>query len=185
LGEANKGEAMKFADIPQFPRAYYAVYASWYYLEEQLAHYFEKMGGVCALNLEPDYQRGHVWTDEQRIAFVEYGLMGGEAAMDIIFNCPGWMRDYRGPSELVDGLQRITAVRKFMHNEIPAFGCFKKNFEDKMSSMEPRFRFRVLTLGTREETLKLYLLLNSGGVVHSKEEISRVKELLANEVTKG
>lgn len=39
----------------------------------------------------------------------------------------------------------------------------------------------MLDLSTRAEVLKLYLLLNSGGVVHSTEEIARVRKLLERE----
>jgi hypothetical protein len=163
----------RLRDIPQLPRAGYRIDVSWDRLEEHLARDRD-----IPINLEPDYQRGHVWTDEQRIAFVEYGLMGGETSMAITTNCPGWMQDFRGPYEVVDGLQRITAVRMFMRSEIPAFGILYREYEDRLHQCGPSFSWRVLALPTRPEVLRLYLLLNSGGVVHSPEEISRVRALL-------
>ena len=50
----------------------------------------------------------------------------------LIFNCPGWMIDFRGPYELVDGKQRLEAVRKFMRDELPVFGYIKGQYEDKL-----------------------------------------------------
>ena len=165
-----------YKSIPQFPRAGYQINVSWFYLEE----YTNRTDPP--LILEPDYQRGHVWTPEQQTAFVEYGLMGGESSMVITLNCPGWMNDFRGPYELVDGLQRVTAVQRFMRNEIPAFGSLRKEYTDKLGSFSgPSFLWKVLSLPTRKEVLNLYLLLNSGGVVHSKEEIDRVRKLLEKE----
>jgi hypothetical protein len=166
---------MKFRDIPQFPTAGYVVNVSWTVLERRVGEDSDTRYGLI---LEPDYQRGHVWTTGQQMAYVEYGLMGGEKSMDITLNCPGWMDDWRGPYELVDGLQRVTAVRRFMAGEIRAFGYLISEFEDKMDYIRPSFEWRVLSLPTRAEVLKLYLLLNTGGVVHSAEEINRVKKLL-------
>ncbi len=166
---------MKFRDLPQFPRAGYENTVDWNGLED---HIFLRQD--VPIVLEPDYQRGHVWTESQQTAFVEYGLMGGESSMVITTNCPGWMEDFRGPYEVVDGLQRITAVLRFLRNEIPAFGRRRNEFEGRIPS-HVSFRWRVCNLATRAETLKLYLLLNSGGVVHSSEEIGRVRALLEKE----
>ena len=164
-----------FKAIQQFPRAYYEVNFPWINIEEQLDR---KRPPIV---LEPDYQRGHVWSEDKQTAFVEYGLMGGESSMLLTANCPGWQRDYKGPYELVDGLQRVTAVRRFMRGEIKAFGYTIKEYDDEMSWSQPTFRWRVLSLPTRAEVLKLYLLLNDGGVVHSRKEIERVKVLLSAE----
>lgn len=166
-----------FADIPQFPRAHYEVSVGWSYLEEHLAKQDPQVV------LEPDYQRGHVWTPAQQSAFVEYALMGGENSMVITTNCPGWMADFRGPYELVDGLQRVTAVLRFLRNEIPAFGALRSGYAGRLTLNGPNFRWRVCALPTRAEVLRLYLLLNAGGVVHSAEEIERVRGLLEQEQT--
>lgn len=165
----------RFEDIPQFPRAGYEINVTWGSLEE----YLDRRD--IPFVMEPDYQRGHVWSKQQQTAFVEYGLMGGESAMVITTNCPGWMNDFRGPYELVDGLQRVTAVLRFLRGEIPAFGCRIGQYEDRLTLMGPSFRWRVLSLPTRTEVLKLYLILNSGGVVHSPKEIARVRSLLERE----
>jgi hypothetical protein len=164
---------MRFRDIPQFPRAGYQVNVSWSDLRDHIDHHEEPR-----LNLEPDYQRGHVWTKKQQIAYVEYGLMGGESSMTLTSNCPGWMRDFRGPYELVDGLQRVTAVLRFLDGDIPAFGGLYREYTDRLTITGPSFLWRVMSLPTRAEVLRLYLLINAGGVVHSEEEIERVRNLL-------
>ena len=68
------------------------------------------------LQINPDFQRGHVWDRQKQIAFVEHLLQGGKGSDEIRFNCPGWNGDFRGPMVLVDGLQRLTAVRLFLSN---------------------------------------------------------------------
>lgn len=170
----NEKTGPTFSDIPQFPRAGYSIDVVWYHIEEFLADGADRHG----IELEPDFQRGHVWSEKQQTSFVEYGLMGGESSMVITANCPGWMDDFRGPYQLVDGLQRVTAVMRFMRNEIKAFGHYYKQYADRLTLSGPSFRWRVMSLPSRAEVLKLYLLMNAGGVVHSPKEIARVRALL-------
>lgn len=169
---------MKFRDIPQFTRmGSYAVNIPWPYLEEQLAHYAES-----GLDLDPDFQRAHVWTEDKQVAYVEYILRGGKSSRIIYFNCKGWMRSFDGLVILVDGKQRLEAVRRFLNNEIKAFGYKLSEFEDDLPGMcGPDFIFHVNDLNTRAEVLQWYIDLNSGGVVHTEEEINKVKELLKKE----
>jgi hypothetical protein len=107
--------------------------------------------------------------------------MGGETSMAITLNHPNYMGSWKGDFVLIDGLQRITAVRMFTRGEVKAFGLYIHEFEDKMRNMAQRFTLRILCLKTRKDVLRQYLLMNSGGVVHSREEIERVKALLAKE----
>jgi hypothetical protein len=170
---------MKFSDIPQFPHANYTTDVEWRTLDARISDPNDSTWEGC--NLEPDFQRGHVWTNDQRSAFVEYGLMGGESSMVITLNHPNYMGSWKGEFVLIDGLQRITAVRMFTRGEVKAFGLYIHEFEDKMRNMAQRFTLRILCLKTRKDVLRQYLLMNSGGVVHSREEIERVKALLAKE----
>lgn len=170
---------MKFRDIPQFPRANYRVTVSWKYLEEKINDFCTEK--LAPLNLEPDFQRGHVWTEEQQVKYVEYALRGGESGLELYFNCPGWMDDYRGPFEIVDGKQRLQAARQFLNNKIKAFGHFYKEFEGSLSTLDVVFYFNIANLKSRKEVLQWYLDFNSGGTVHSQEELDRVKALLEKE----
>jgi hypothetical protein len=169
----------RFKDIPQFTRsANYEVNISWDYLEDWLNHLDESYG----LELEPDFQRSHVWDDDKRIKYVEFILRGGKSSKNLYFNCKGWMSNATpGRVVLVDGLQRLTAVRKFINNEIKAFGHHYKEYTDSLRVVLHSFTVFVNDLETRKEVLQWYLDLNSGGVVHTEEELEKVRELLKNE----
>jgi len=172
---------MRFSDIPQFPSARWAVDVPWTHLDGNL----ETLAGDGELRLDPDYQRAHVWTPEQQIAYVEFQLMGGELSRSIIFNAPYW-RKYGVPPEdtyveLIDGKQRLEAVRAFLRGDVPVFGRRFAEFEGPFPTMEHRFRFQVCCLETREEVLQLYLKLNAGGTPHSAAELDRVRRLLEEE----
>lgn len=167
---------MKFSDIPQLTRdGNYRVNQSWQYLEDTLERYRKDNG----LDLEPDFQRPHVWTKEQQIKYVEFCLKGGVGSSDIRFNCVGWMNDFRGPFVIVDGKQRLEAVRRFLRNDLPVFGGhFLKDFEDNMRILRPDFIFIINDLSTRADVLQWYLDINAGGVAHTQEELEKVQKLL-------
>lgn len=169
-----------YKDIPKFPKSYYTVSIAWDFLEDQIA----KPRGGCTLNMDPDFQRGHVWTEDQQIAFVEYRLMGGESGGVIITNFPGWMGDFKGPFDLIDGKQRITAVRRFLNNEIRVFGRLRSEFEDDHYLMSMYFDWRVMCLESRADILQVYLNLNAGGTPHSPMEITKVRLMLWKELEK-
>lgn len=172
---------MRWSDIPQFPSDRYAVDVPWTHLEESL----ETLRGGGELRLDPDYQRAHVWTPEQQRQYVEFQLMGGELSRTIVFNAPYW-RDYRADPastyvELLDGKQRLEAVRAFLRGDFPVFGQRFDEFDGRFPMMEYRFRFQVCCLETREEVLQLYLKINAGGTPHSQQELDRVRKLLEAE----
>lgn len=166
----------RFSDIKPFTRdGNYRIDVSVGDIDYTISRYEEEYG----LQLNPDFQRGHVWTEAQQSAFVEYVLRGGITS-EIRLNHPGWQSNYKGDFVCVDGLQRITAVRRFTRNEIKAFGYYYNEYEDKLN-MLTTIGFRVNNLKTRAEVLQWYIDLNAGGTVHSDEEINRVKKLLEEE----
>jgi hypothetical protein len=180
---------MNIKDIEKFTNpAHYRTNVPWASVESNLKQYDEKNGilGFIGLNLDPDFQRGHVWTEDKQIAYVEYKLRGGEYSDLILFNHPNWMNSFKGEMVLVDGKQRLEAVRKFIRNELPVFGGnYLKDFDQpKQLLWSVDFLFCVNNIKTREGILKWYLELNSGGVVHTKEEIDKVKRLLEEEKAK-
>ena len=172
---------MRFRDIPKIPFAYYSVDVSFDFLDEMISRYIDTHN----LIMNPDFQRGHVWTEDQQIAYVEWIVRGGFSGKDIFFNKPDWMNflsNSNPPMVLVDGLQRLTASLKFMRNELGIFGGYKiEDFEDRPPITEASLKFHVNNLQTRAEVLQWYLDFNSGGTVHTKEELDKVRDLLRKE----
>lgn len=171
---------MRFEDIPQFISCgNYEVDIPWTSLERTIAD----LQTDYALNLDPDFQRGHVWTKAKQIAYVEFVLHGGRSSRTLLFNCPNF-HTYGGaePMVIVDGKQRLEAVQRFMAGKIPAFGHKISEYTDKLHVMHNTIRFQVNDLATRAEVLTWYLQLNAGGVVHTEAELNRVRTMLEAEV---
>jgi len=169
----------RFRDIPQFTRtANYHVNVSWAHLENSLKYYIEDGG----LNLDPDFQRAHVWDDDKRRRYVEYILRGGMGGKAIYTNCPDWNSGGRTDFVLVDGKQRIEAATRFLRNELTVFdGHYYRDYEDRLDMITANFSWHVNDLDTRAEVLQWYLDLNSGGVIHTEDELERVRVLLEEE----
>ncbi|ODP34984.1 DUF262 domain-containing protein [Pandoraea sp. ISTKB] len=184
-----------YALVRPQPKATYEVDVQLSHVERFLrgqAKDMMSMGGV--LELEPDFQRGHVWTDEQRVKFVE-SLLRGCAPRSILFNCPGWNSEQASGDiaphtfQCIDGLQRLTAIRKFIGGEFRVFGDLSAG-QLKGSPFDPShytLKVSVYEFANRVDLLQFYLDLNSGGTVHGAQELERVRQLreLANSSVHG
>lgn len=142
------------------------------YLEQGVTESF-------AINMSPPYQRGHVWSEEQRRAFVGHVLVGGPV-QPIVLNRVG--RGSAGDSyEMLDGKQRITSLLMWLRGEIRADiggglllhrGDIAGRFPNELM-----IRFNFVSL-SEIEVLRYYLRLNSAGTPHSAEELERVRKLI-------
>ena len=175
---------LKFRDIVPFTRkGSYEVNMGLEFLVKQIKQWEEEDG----LQLCPDFQRGHVWTEEQQSRFIEFLLRGGDSGRVLYFNDPSWMsyrpRDDGSYNEFVcvDGLQRITAIRRFIGNDLKVFDQYYRDFEDTTDIVRHSMIVNVNNLQTKAEVLQWYIDLNAGGTPHSNEEIERIRKLLAEE----
>lgn len=142
------------------------------------------------LDLNPDFQRGHVWNEAQQRAFVLALLRGSlsSSALLLQFNCANWdtfseKTDSDLPLGLqcLDGLQRLTAMSCFLDGNLAIEGF---TFDDLVGTPYDIARRRLVfnvefyAYRYKRDVLEHYLAFNSGGSVHSNEEISRVRAML-------
>ena len=151
------------------------------YLQEQLDSWQIDYG----LDLNPDFQRGHVWTEKQQIKFVEFILRGGKCPA-ILFNSPAFAGRFSKNCDLgemivcVDGKQRLTALLKFLRGDLKVFGNNTiYDIEDYVVMRRILYvNFAVNQLQTRKELLQWYLELNEGHIAHTEEELDKVRNML-------
>lgn len=159
------------------PSGHYKINMPLDHIQKHINDDIEDMG----LNLNPDFQRAHVWDLQKRINYMEFLLKGGESN-PIYFNHEGWMKSYQGEYVIVDGKQRLTSILMFLNNEFAVFknmdsegiGFYAKDFD----MIPNEVGFVVNDLPNRELVLKWYLQMNEGNVAHTKEELDKVKQML-------
>ncbi len=170
---------MRYKDIPKYTRS------SQYCVNVHLSNFkytIDEFKEEYGLQLNPEFQRGHKWTEKQQCGFIEFFLKGGKCE-SIKFNKPSW-QNYSECNEYddmvcVDGLQRTTAILRFTNNEIKVFGCYWNEF-DKPAQRRLSILVDVNDLKTEVEVLQWYIDLNSGGTIHTDEEIEKVKTMMEN-----
>lgn len=172
---------MNFNDIPQLTSA-----GGWEctFSLDGLVRQVDEWCRLEALELNQDFQRGHVWTEAQQSAFVEYVLRGGTSGLVIYLNNPNWRStvvERNADFVCVDGLQRLTAVQRFVNNDVRAFGLLRSEFTGNIRVCQS-MRVNINTLPTRADVLRWYLEMNFGGTPHDPAELARVQALLDVEV---
>ena len=171
----------RYRDIPQFTRVGgYEIDVPTDYLLRKVDNWVAEEG----LQLDPDFQRGHVWTEAQQAAYLEFFFRGGRTARVLYFNNPSWHDPVPAGAYndfvLLDGKQRLQAWRAFYADRVRIFGSLRSEFTDRIKNAFT-MKVNVNDLKSRAEVLQFYLDFNAGGVVHSDAEIARVRELLRAE----
>lgn len=176
---------MNFQEIETYPHSSYSVDVSWRYLEEHLDRLNERIvdGQIIkdGLEMQPDFQRGYVWTEQQQTAYCENILRGYRGGKDIYFNNPSWGYKYDKKTVCFDGQQRVGAVLAFLRNEIKVFDTYRKDFTGFMDEFRASFRMHVFKIDNEKELIRLYLALNTGGSIHTEKDLqpayNKLKEL--------
>lgn len=165
----------------------------------EIESYLESFDQLYGLELRPDFQRGLVWIQEQRVQYIETlvsGAMGMHGRL-ITFNCASYNNTPEYDTDIpgmicLDGMQRLAAIRDFIARKFKVYpaldlehgeGVDWDYFNDTRYSMERvgnGLVFQILNMVHKKEVLRYYLMLNSGGTAHSPEEIQRITDMLQN-----
>lgn len=109
------------------------------------------------LELNPEFQRGHIWTVEQQTSYVENVMRGvvSTAGTVVQFNCKNWPGIPQQPDsdladgvQCIDGLQRLTSVTEYLDGRIKPFGKGLQKWDGTawdVRRMEFRFRIAVFS----------------------------------------
>lgn len=132
------------------------------------------------LRLDPPYQRGDVWGDQRRRNLIR-SIVLGVPIPSIIINdrmSARWAKDYT--LAVIDGKQRITAVLRFMQDDLDVPGeWFGMQGDVKFSMLSDRSKrgfhnhpmaFTEGQLGTLEEEQQVFDLVNFGGLSQGEQD---------------
>lgn len=131
----------------------------------------------------PDYQRGYVWTDADKEAYLEAIFEGRELGR-FVFVKYGYPR----VTELLDGKQRLNTIWDFYCSRIAYKGVYwhqlSRYDRHKFKSRSVQYADLNGEQYTRLQLLQTFKAINAGGVPQTKEHLAHVDELIALEEAK-
>lgn len=140
-------------------------------------------GGLPPLILNPTFQRGAVWTKDQKVAWIE-SILRGLGLPAIILNRFWGEHPKYGFSEIViDGQQRLRATAEFMNNKYSVrgeyYGDQSHYFKNNWIMSAGICPVVYCAYETERECAELYLKLLTAGTAHTSAEIKKAQEFIA------
>lgn len=121
----------------------------------------------------PPFQRNFVWTEAQCVKFIESVWMGFDIGSYLVNRLP-WVGKLIPEYDdfLIDGLQRITAIHKYVSNEFKVFGYYYNELDesDRRRFEGTQFTCNTVSINDIRQLEELYDRLNYGGTPHTEEE---------------
>lgn len=136
-------------------------------------------------DFEPEYQRGLVWTKEQKQAFIK-ALMIGKVEIQPIFIRNPKKREWG--LEVLDGKQRLTAILEYVRGEFEVEGFYYKDLNSsdiRIFNYTPMVYTEIkyydnkvgLTAMPTEQKIELFLQVNGYGQHVSDEHLEKIKNM--------
>lgn len=136
------------------------------------------------VDFEPEYQRGEVWSAEDKEKLLESIFMGADIGRFVFRRRTDeeWAKN-RISYEIVDGKQRLLTLLAFFENRIPYKGVYYNELSgvDRHRFLDADTAVAELRNVSKINTLKIFLLLNRGGRPVSDKVIKNAEELLSKE----
>lgn len=148
-----------------------------------------QLGGIIRAALkgdyvdDPDFQRGYVWTQRDKEAFLEALFAGRPIGSFIFVDYP--YEVHQGAQVVLDGKQRLSALTEFMCSQVPVFGKYIHELSpgdrDYIRGVTVQVGVLSATDVSRADLLRVFLEQNTAGVPQSEEHLEHVRKLLRAE----
>lgn len=139
------------------------------------------------VDFDADYQRGNVWTSQQKVDLIESIFNNVDIGKFVIIRRP-WGDDPNKPKtdllyEVLDGKQRITAILDFYLNRFK----YKGKYYSELHPYDRRhFKYYSISFAearpmTQEQKYRYFLKLNTCGTPVDPEHLKKVQEMWEKE----
>lgn len=132
--------------------------------------------------LDPPFQRGAVWTQEQKVAWIETLLRGLGLPALFINQFPEEHPVYACKEVVIDGQQRLRATAEFMQDKFRVRGELwseqTKLFQRQFCHSRSMCNVVMCNFQTLKECAELYLKLLTAGTAHTPAEIEKARKFI-------
>lgn len=128
------------------------------------------------INMSPDYQRDIVWELSDKQLLIDSIFKNVDIGKFVFsFNGYALERMY----DIVDGKQRLNAIIEYYENRFPYKGKYYNDlsFRDKQFILNYPVVKSIIKEATREDILRLFIMLNTTGRRMDKSHLDEVKEM--------
>jgi len=158
--------------------------------QRHIAHLLRLMVDECGIDLDADYQRGHVWNLNQKEALIDSIFKNVDIGKFTVIKRP-WGDNPNVPAtpllyEALDGKQRITAIYEFYTGKF----TYKGKYFYELHPMD-RHHFKEYGISyaessglTAEQKYRYFLKLNTTGTPIPEEHMNKVRKLWLEEQKK-
>lgn len=128
------------------------------------------------IDMNPDYQRGHVWTEEDKVALIDSIFKG----IDIGKFAFATKHDMDFYYEIVDGKQRMTAIIEFYENRFRYRGKFFNELSHRDQDYIENYHVSVADIrgADRNTVMKHFVAMNSQGRVMDSAHLEKVRAMI-------
>jgi len=127
----------------------------------------------------PEFQRANnKWSKAMKLKFIE-NLLSGVKTELLLFR----MKEH-DDAQIIDGLQRTTAILDFFNGKIKPFGYSYTDLKDSLKMFNTNLIIKIYTFDNWKEVGKFYIDMNEN-ITHSKKDIQKAKDwfLLEHNIT--
>lgn len=149
--------------------------------------YFYMLFNDDLIDLNPIYQRGYVWTEQQKNDYI-LNLFESKAEIRPVVVQYAVKDKNDDVLEILDGKQRLSTLFDFINNKITVNGLYFKDLtnEDQEFIMNHKIDYRRIMNRSNSSNLKLetrlqlFYEINLYGTKMTNEELKEVQKLLIN-----
>jgi len=135
------------------------------------------------INFEPEYQREFVWNLEDKVSLIDsiFNNVDIGKFTFIYYENEQWMKTGFG-YEILDGKQRLRAILDYYEDRFAYKGKLfsELSYRDKNHFKDYGVVEAEAHNLTREQILRYFIMLNTGGRIMAKEQIDKVRDMLEN-----
>ena len=141
------------------------------------------------VDMNPEYQRGNVWTEEQKVKLID-SIFNNINIGSFVFVEKKWFTDEHQVAsemfEILDGKQRLTAIIDYVSSKFPYQG---KYWHELSPYSRNQFENQGILVGemklnrkdkeyNRKQVIEQFIRLNEGGTSMDKAILEKAKKML-------